>query len=252
MARLLSGYAACFNRRHKRSGHLFQNRYKSIICQEDRYFKELVRYIHLNPVRAQLIPDIEGLNAYRWSGHSVLLGRQVCEWQDAPYTLSFFGNVASYLGFVTEGLDQGRRVDLIGGGVVRSHGGWAEVKKSQSLIKGDERILGDTSFVLRILADAQEKLERRYSVKQSGIDLDTVEKRVIDLFSVRPDDLYGPGRERRTTQARSIFCFWAVRELGLSQKALADRFSVSEPAITYAVRRGQSIAHENGYRLREE
>jgi putative transposase len=103
-----------------------------------------------------------------------------------------------------------------------------------------------------ILGDAQEKLERRYSVRQSGIDLDTVEQRVIDLFSVRPDDLYGPGRQRRIVRARSIFCFWAVRELGLSQKALADRFSVTEPAITYAVRRGQNIARENGYRLREE
>jgi len=54
MRRLLTGYAVQFNRRHRRHGHIFQNRYKSILCQEDPYLKELVRYIHLNPLRAGL------------------------------------------------------------------------------------------------------------------------------------------------------------------------------------------------------
>lgn len=252
MARLLSGYATSYNRRHHRVGHLFQNRYKSIICQEDSYFKELVRYIHLNPVRANIVSDIDGLNAYRWSGHAALLGRHPCGWQDTSYTLSFFGSAASYLEFIKEGFDQGHRSDLAGGGLIRSHGGWTEVKKSQTLVKGDERILGNTAFVTSILADAQEKLERSYAMKQSGIGLDAVESRVIDLFSLKHDELYGQGRTKRVAQARSLFCFWVVRELGLSQKTLADRFSVTEPAITYAVRRGQKIAHDNRYKLREE
>jgi putative transposase len=252
MARLLSGYAATFNRRHTRSGHLFQNRYKSIICQEDSYFKDLVRYIHLNPVRARLVSDIDGLNTYPWSGHRVLLGRRLCAWQDAKYTLSSFGGTAAYLEFLKEGFAQGHRPDLIGGGLVRSHGGWGEVRKGRNLVKGDERILGDTSFVMSILTDAQEKLERRYAMTQSGIGVHTVEKRVTDLFAVTTDDLYGQSRRRPTAQARSLFCFWAVRELGLPQKTLADRFSVSEPAITYAVRRGENIARKNGYRLVED
>ena len=54
MRRLLTGYAMGYNRRHRRVGHLFQNRYKSILCQEEPYFLELVRYIHLNPLRAIL------------------------------------------------------------------------------------------------------------------------------------------------------------------------------------------------------
>ena len=57
MRRLLTGYAVNFNHRHKRSGHLFQNRYKSIICEEDTYLLELIRYIHLNPLRAAMVPD---------------------------------------------------------------------------------------------------------------------------------------------------------------------------------------------------
>jgi REP element-mobilizing transposase RayT len=57
MRRLLTGYAAWFNRRHRRVGHLFQNRYKSIVCEEDSHLLELVRYIHLNPVRAFVVHD---------------------------------------------------------------------------------------------------------------------------------------------------------------------------------------------------
>lgn len=59
MARLLTGYASSFNRRYKRVGHLFQKRYKSIVCQEEPYLRELVRYIHLNPWRAGLVKDYE-------------------------------------------------------------------------------------------------------------------------------------------------------------------------------------------------
>jgi hypothetical protein len=144
------------------------------------------------------------------------------------------------------------RPDLVGGGLVRSHGGWAEVKKSRSLIKGDERILGDTSFVMSILADAEQNVERRYAMRQAGIDLDAIHKRVCDLHALKPDDLYGQGRQKTLVEARSLFCFWAVRELGIPQKALAERFSLTAPAISYAVRRGQRIAREKGYKLLEK
>ena len=249
MARLLSGYAGSFNRRHNRSGHLFQNRYKSIICQEDAYFKDLVRYIHLNPLRARLVPDLSALGTYPWSGHAPLLDNKKCPWQETEYALSFFGSAGAYLQFVQKGIDQGQRRDLVGGGLVRSHGGWAEVKKSGSLIKGDERILGDTSFVMSILDDAEQNLERRYAMKQSGIDLDAIQKRVCDLYAFKPDDLYARGRQKTLAEARSLFCFWAARELGVLQKALAERFSLTEPAISYAVRRGQRLAAERGYKL---
>ena len=91
MSRLLTGYAVYFNLRHKRSGKLFQNRYKSILCQEDAYLTELVRYIHLNPIRAGLVKGLNALNKYAYSGHSVLLGNRKREWQDTDYVLNYFG-----------------------------------------------------------------------------------------------------------------------------------------------------------------
>jgi putative transposase len=71
-----------FNRRHRRYGHLFQNRYKSIICEEDPYLLELTRHIHLNPLRVGIVKDMDRLDAYPWTGHAVIMGRQVRPWQD--------------------------------------------------------------------------------------------------------------------------------------------------------------------------
>ena len=76
MRRLMTGYAVTFNIRHRRSGHLFQNRYKSVVCEEDPYLLELIRYIHLNPLRAKLVEDLKALDKYPWTGHSVLLGKR--------------------------------------------------------------------------------------------------------------------------------------------------------------------------------
>ena len=65
-----------FNKRHKRSGHLFQNRYKSVVCEEDAYLLELIRYIHLNPLRASLVQSLQELDKYPWAGHATILGRR--------------------------------------------------------------------------------------------------------------------------------------------------------------------------------
>ena len=91
MKKLLTGYVVNFNLRYKRSGHLFQNRYKSIICEEDPYLLELTRYIHLNPIRAGMVRDVKQLNAYQWSGHSAILGRVQRQWQDVKTILAYFG-----------------------------------------------------------------------------------------------------------------------------------------------------------------
>ncbi|MDO8956472.1 MAG: transposase, partial [Deltaproteobacteria bacterium] len=128
MRNLLTGYAVNFNRRHRRHGHLFQNRYKSILCQEDAYLVELVRYIHLNLLRAGVVKDLRELNDCPWLGHLALLrnidGR---EWQNRDYVLSYFGGGRrgrrNYLRFVEEGISLGRRPELVGGGLVRSLGG---------------------------------------------------------------------------------------------------------------------------------
>ncbi len=127
MRRLLTGYAIFYNRRHRRWGHLFQNRYKSIICDEDAYFKELVRYIHLNPLRAKMVKSLSKLERYRWSGHGALMGKIQNDWQNRDYVLKWFGQKEgaakkAYRDYVAKGIDQGRRPELVGGGLIRSLG----------------------------------------------------------------------------------------------------------------------------------
>ena len=82
-------HAISYNRQHHRHGHLFQNRYKSIICEEDAYFTELVRYIHLNPLRAGLVDALTQLDRYPWCDHAVVLGRRDQPWQDRDYVLKW-------------------------------------------------------------------------------------------------------------------------------------------------------------------
>lgn len=132
MRRLLTGYAQGFNRRHKRRGHLFQNRCKSIVCEEEPYLLELVRYIHLNPLRAGLVRGLRELERYPWSGHGVLVGRDRNEWQERGYVLGRFvgreeDEIGGYRRYIEEGKGQGRRLKLMGGGLVRSRGGWSKV-----------------------------------------------------------------------------------------------------------------------------
>lgn len=259
MHRLLTGYAVSFNLRHSRHGHLFQNRYKSILCQEDAYLLELVRYIHLNPLRAGLVGDYAELCRYRYCGHSAMLDRRTAEWQDADYVLALFHERAGiarrkYREFVEEGVALGRRNDLVGGGLVRSYGGWDEVKtpgKSGEYRKGDERILGKSDFVEEVLAEANERYEQRYRLKAQGVDLKKVAIRVGELLGMSPERILGRGKERKMVQARGLLCYWATEELGMTQEALAQRLRVTQPAISLAVRRGERLAAQHGWKLLE-
>jgi putative transposase len=169
MRRVLTGYTVTFNPRYRRHGHLFQNRYKSILCEEDPYLLELTRYIHLNPLRAGLVEDVKALGSYPYCGHSVLMGKVKRRWQDKDYVLALFAKRerearSAYFEFVTKGVGQGRRPDLVGGGLLRSVGGWKELKELRDnglRVKGDERILGGSDFVEKVLREANERFDQR-------------------------------------------------------------------------------------------
>jgi REP-associated tyrosine transposase len=140
MQRLLTGYAHYFKCRHKRHGQLFQNRYKSVLCEEDPYFLELVRYIHLNPVRARMLNNIKEIDTYPFTSHMVLIGKCERKWQDRNYVLGNFAKleteaINAYQEFIRKGFDQGRRSDLTGGGLIRSTGGGRPLKPCVHLIR---------------------------------------------------------------------------------------------------------------------
>ena len=131
----------------------------TLLQQEDVYFKELVRYIHLNPLRANIVSDLKSLSAYPYSGHSALMGKINRTWQSTDYVLGLFGkDIESgshfYQKSIKKGIAEERRADLVGGGLVRSVGGWTALKslrRSGFRQKADERILGDGDFVSGVL-----------------------------------------------------------------------------------------------------
>jgi len=257
MRRLLTGHAVRYNRRHKRYGHLFQNRYKSVLCQEDSYLLELVRYIHLNPLRAKLVADLEQLDKFSFSGHGVIMGKHEQGWQNIEEVLWYFGKRPDsarrkYKEFVAKERAEGRRDDLTGGGLIRSAGGWAAVKElheSQIHMKSDERILGDGEFVSKILFRAEESLERRYALKARGVDINFIAKRVATLLAIAEDDVWSEGKFKDLVRARSLLCFWAVRELGISMASMARQLNISTVAVSKSVVRGAEIAKEERFEL---
>jgi REP element-mobilizing transposase RayT len=261
MRRLLTGYVVNFNKRHNRQGQLFQNRYKSIVCQEDVYLRELVRYIHLNPIRAKIVPTLAELYTYPYCGHSVLMGRSKRPWQDRDYVLGYFGRTPrrarrEYYSYMKMGLDQGRRNELSGGGLIRSLGGWTEARRKgwggQDHIMSDERILGESDFVTDVLSQANENFEKKYELKRCGYYLNRIAARVAEIFEIEAEDIFLKGKQRKRVRARSLFCFWAVHELGASQTELAKRLKISVPGVGYSVERGERIARENDFELVEK
>ncbi len=167
MRRLLTGYATMFNRTHNRCGHLFQNRYKSIVCEEEAYFLTLVGYIHLNPLRAGMLGSLDELDHYPWTGHSTIIHHDSHSWQQVRYVLEYFTHhssdaVEAYRTFLREENMKGEQPDLDGGGVFRSYGGWSEVqsiKKRQKKLFSDERILGSSTFVRQMCRNADAAID---------------------------------------------------------------------------------------------
>jgi putative transposase len=246
MRRLLTGYAVTFNKRHRRYGHLFQNRYKSIVCQEDSYLMELVRYIHLNLIRAGMVKGLREMNRSPWSGHSVLMGYRKRKWQDTEYVLSYFGKGVGrrrkYLKFVEEGIEMGRRPELVGGGLIRSMGGWSEVlalRRRGEKTASDERILGDRDFVEGTLGEWNEV--GRANLRLSGVrkSLSSLAQQVCENWGVTMEELRSGSRRQVILKVREEFAQVAVKGFGYSGAEVARYLGVTGSCVTRIVAEGE-------------
>jgi putative transposase len=245
MKKQLSWYAQYYNRRHRRSGHLFENRYKSILCDEDNYLLALIRYIHLNPIRAGIVKSMEELDCYRWSGHSAVMGKRECPWLDVDYVLLQFGSTKRkarncYHRFVEEGFSQGEQPDLIGGGLVRSKGGWSHVVSARRIglkEEYDERILGGGDFVHSVMKEAEEKIRLQLRFRRTGITLAKIIDQECKRADVSPQELKGGSRRRAVSTLRIKIAKRGLTELGLSLAEIARQVGVSTSGIARAIKR---------------
>jgi len=173
-------YTRWFNRRQQRIGHLFQGRYKAILVDRDAYLLELVRYIHLNPVRAGVVKDIGN---YEWSGHRAYVGQDILPWITVDYVLGQLANNDAqargrYAAFVRDGVKEGHREEFHQGG-------------------DDSRLLGDDRFMENALAHSP-------TPRVLAPDLDTIIRCVCDQYGIDEMELSAKGRMRRPAEIRAV------------------------------------------------
>jgi putative transposase len=135
-----------------------------------------------------------------------------------------------------------RRADLTGGGLVISSGGWDSLTEKLSKgikARGDERILGGSEFVERVLSEAEEELSKSLKLKLSGFDINKLALRINELLGVNP--LQSPGRYKESVKGRRVFSYWGVRLLGITGAELARRLGISQAAVSKAIREGEKV-----------
>jgi len=237
MRRLLTGYAVVFNLRQKRAGHLFQNRYKSIVCDGDSYLLELVRYIHLNPLRAGIVDSLEDLDHYPWCGHRELLDKTSRRLISRDKVWPFFSNrprIARerYREFIADGVEAPMTAKLSMGGKRASLALDPDLGEEALF---DDRILGGGDFAERVLNLA--------GLAGTGPEKSLAEiiDQVATYFGIEKSRLEKPGKERVLVQARSAICYVAVRETGLKGVDVAQALDFTPGAVSHAARRGEQI-----------
>jgi hypothetical protein len=240
MRRLMTGHAVRFNLRYGRSGHLFQNRYKSIVVEEEAYFLQAVRYIHLNPVRAGLLSTLSALDRFPFTGHAVLMGNRAAAWQDTGAVLERFAParrkaVRGYEEFVVAGWDEGHRHEFTGGGLVRSAGGRDVVAGRKLAERGaaDERVLGCGDFVEEVW-QAEGVIDRTLPERS----WEEVLSEVSQKWEVAAELILGRFRDRRVSWARREFLVRAHAEARLSAAQLSRICKISHVSVRQALLKG--------------
>ncbi|MFA5976319.1 MAG: transposase [Elusimicrobiota bacterium] len=249
MQKLLTGYAVSFNLRYQRAGHLFQNRYKDIICQEDPYFLELIRYIALNPVRAGIVRSPSELAVYPWTSHSALMGTLDRPWQVAGKVLERFGPTlrqarANYELFVMEAWSQKRQDQLEGGGLIRSWGGGGpalQAIRSGEAYAYDLRLLGDSAFVEETLRKAKDGCDETPIPK--SINFEKVLDLIADLTGEDPHYFSETGQRRALSDAKAMAVYAGVVWFKQSVTGMGKQLVLSTSTASRAFERGQRLAH---------
>lgn len=252
MRKQLTWYAQYFNHRHKRAGHLFQNRYKSILCDEENYLLALIRYIHLNPVRAQIVKTIGELDRYPWSGHSAIVGKAKRTWMDIDTVLSQFGEkkkraLSEYRRFIMEEFGQDRKLELTGGGLIRSQGGWSRVlalQRSGKKEEADERILGAGEFVHAVMREVEERQLRQTKLRRRGKGIVDIIREECEKRGVSERELIQGSRRQKVSRTRAIIALRCKEEIGSPGAEIARHLGVNTSSINRAVERAEGLSSD--------
>ena len=191
---------------------------------------------------------MKALDSYAWTGHSAIMGSVERSWQDTAMVLRQFGRKVTdakraYQAFVADGIEQGRRSELVGGGLVRSIGGWSEVlsmKRSGQRERSDERILGSGAFVEQILKEAEEGVRRQLSPDNEKRVIEKVKAAVCRQRCVGRREIEKGNRRREVAAARAEIVLQLVKEEGISMAVTARAVGVSTSAVSKLMTKNRS------------
>ncbi len=246
MSSLQTRYAIYFNAKYKRFGRLFQNRYKSTVCDKKHYLKDLIAYIHLNPLRSKIIDSFELLSQYKWSGHRTLIGEDKNKWQAVSDALRVFDkNDAAartgYMAYLREKKNEKR--DFSGGGLIRSIGGLEVMKNPLGHQRDvyDSRVLGDGNFIKSIMHTRSTQENERAS-KHSRLAFSELVKRVSALFDIDQSQMRQRGKSaKKVAQARAVVSYLSVEYGKNTTVNIAEQFNISQPAVSKLCQSGAQI-----------
>ena len=223
LSKILQGinqrFTMYFNWRYGTVGHLFQGRYKAILCDKEAYLFSLVKYLHGNPIRAGMVTRPE---EYRWSSHREYLGMNKNGLVDTGLFLRMF----------SEDLKRGRTL-------YREY-----MRKEEKISKDDfyqtvdQRVLGDEAFVERV----RERVENRPLTgrRRHGVTLGQIARGIEEVGGIRLSELRGKGKDSGVMEGRELFSL-AAREYGYKGKEIAEFLGKDPAAVTGYLRRGQDL-----------
>jgi putative transposase len=235
--RMLNGrYAQYFRKKSETRGYLFQDRYKSIVTQDQNYIEELVRYIHLNPVRAGICAGMKELDCFPWTGHSVIIGNRLMASQNTIDIKRRFGGdrdaIKKYREFLQNGMEKEpefyQLVRLANNGTENVHntGSW---------------VIGNKEFVTKALAAQSAQQIRCAKYVKEGVDIEEAVGKIVATMNCSIDEIKRRGRNNSRSTARKICAYILNQTYAIPVIQIARYFNISSPAVSMMVREGEIL-----------
>ncbi len=206
-------YTRKFNFRHKKDGHLFQGRYKAILCDRDTYLLELSAYIHLNPVRAGIVKN---LREYSWSSYGTYVTKNAQSLVDEDFLLLLFAREKAkarraYEQFVKSRIREGHKKEFY------------QVE--------DQRFLGNEQFIEGVTKFVDEKITEKHS-----IPLDEILSVVGTYLGIQRELFFTHTRNRRAAWGRSVVGYLGKKLCNYGNESIAHFFKRDPSVLTKGMR----------------
>jgi len=241
MRGLNGGYARYYNKKYKKNGYLFQNRFKSVLCQDQNYAVQLIKYINLNPLRAGIVNSLEQLKNYQWCGHGLLLGESNTwgeKFQKREQCLRHFGNneqdaVKAYLKSLEESCS--------GGTKTAGHLPCIEASEIIGSCKGWPAVIGDPEFANDALEKFKLELKRKHRKADYTYVIGNISRQVCQKYGITESELKKRGRMNTRTNARAVFCFLSHIKEAIPLSVISRFLGTTISPIAVLVQKGTAI-----------